>query len=213
MDFRKVWEPWEIRALADQLGVEYSAEDVWAARGFVDGDNSGSASLDWAGKPGDPVEEIMKRVRMPGAELYYFPGGGNSVTFVSPGGIQGIAGRMAYSEVSGCFSLLWDEASTIDLPEKLATAVANTSNVTWPHTWVTPRYATMAEYKQYAPANHFHMIWNLKPARLQHWMDLANVLSITPWQARPSFIEGADRPLPLVYLLNGGENATKIRRV
>jgi L-fucose isomerase len=44
-------------------------------------------------------------------------------------------------------------------------------------------------------------------------MDLANVLSVTPWQARPAFIEGADRPLPLVYLLAGGENEAKLRLV
>jgi L-fucose isomerase len=212
MDFRKVWEPWEIRGLAETLGVPFAPEDLWAERGFVDGDNSGSAALDWAGMPGDSVEEIMKRVRMPGAELYYFPGGGNSVTFISPGGIHGVAGRMAYSEVSGLFSMIWDEAQTIDLPEKLATAVANTSNVTWPHTWVTPKHANMVEYKQYAPANHFHMIWGLKPARLQHWMDLANVLSVAPWQAQPAFTPGVDRPLPLMYLLNGGENAYKLSR-
>jgi L-fucose isomerase len=212
MDFRKVWEPWEIRALAEKTGVAFSSQDAWAERGFVDGDNSGSASLDWAGRPGEPAEEVMKRVRMPAAEPDYFPGGGNSVTFISPGGIDGIAGRMAYSEPAGLFSLIWDEASTADLPPELATAVANTSNVTWPHTWVMPRYASMAEYKQYAPANHFHMTWNLKPARLQHWMDLAGVLSVTPWQARPAFIPGTDRPLPLVYLLNGGENAWKLRR-
>jgi L-fucose isomerase len=177
----------------------------------VDGDNSGSASLDWAGRPGDPVEEIMKHVYMPGAELYYFPGGGNSVTFISPGGISGIAGRLAYSDITGAFSLIWDEACTVDLPENLAAAVANTSNPTWPHTWVVPKYASMAEYKQYAPANHFHMIWDLAPARLEHWMDLAGVISVTPWQARPAMVEGVDRPLPLLYLLSGGENATKLR--
>ena len=211
MDFRKVWEPWEITRLADSLGVAHGPDDVWAQRGIVDGDNSGSASLDWAGRPGDSPADCMKNVTMPGAELYYFPGGGNSVTFISPGGISGIAARMAYSTVSGCFSLVWDEAVTVDLPEELAQAVANTSNVTWPHTWVVPTYATMAEYKQVAPANHFHMIWDLAPARLQHWMDLANVLSVAPWQARPAFIEGTDRPTPLLYLLNGGEEATKIR--
>jgi L-fucose isomerase len=116
---------------------------------------------------------------------------------------------MTYSSLSGLFGMVWDEATTLDLPGELAQAVANTSNVTWPHTWVCPKYASMAEYKQYAPANHFHMTWNLPPARLQHWMDLANVLSITPWQARPGFVEGVDRPEPLVYLLNGGEQATK----
>jgi len=151
----------------------------------------------------------MKNVSMPGAELYYFPGGGNSVTFVSPGGIEGLAGRMAYSALTGLFTMFWDEACSVDLPQKLATAIANSSNITWPHTWVVPRYASMVEYKQYAPANHFHMIRDLAPARLQYWMDMTNVLSATPWNARPAFIEGTDRPTPLLHLINGGENATK----
>ncbi len=212
MDFRKVWEPHELKERAQELGIEFSEENVWAQRGIVDGDNSGSASLNWAGRQGDSVEDIMKNVHMPGAELYYFPGGGNSVTFISPGGIEGIAGRIAYSELSGMFSLFWDEASTVDLPPKLADFVANSSNVTWPHTWVVPKYASMAEYKQVAPANHFHMVWNLDVARLQYWMDLTNVLSVAPWQARPDFIENIDRPTPLLYLLNGGENVTKRMR-
>ena len=211
MDFRKVWEPWEIQRLARQLNVPFTKKDAWAQRGFVDGDNSGSASLDWAGRPGDTPEQVLKNVSMPGAQLFSFPGGGNSVTFITPGGISGIAARLAYSTVTGCFSLVWDEAETLEVPKKLAEAVRHTSDLTWPHTWVCPKYASMVEYKQYAPANHFHMTWNLSLRRLEHWMDLASVLSVAPWQARPSFIEGTDRPLPLLYLLNGGENATKIR--
>lgn len=209
MDFRKVWEPWEIQKLARSLKVPFSLKDRWASRGIVDGDNSGSASLDWAGRPGDSAEKILKKVGMPGAELYYFPGGGNSVTFITPGGIEGIACRLTYSSLSGMFSMIWDEASTVDLPDRLAKAVANSSNATWPHTWVSPRYASMAEYKQYAPANHFHMIWNLEVARLQYWMDLANVISVAPWQARPAFIEGKDRPMPLLHLISGGESQCK----
>lgn len=209
MDFRKVWEPAAIQAKAKELGVPFTQDDTWAQRGIVDGDNSGSASLDWAGMPGDSVESIMKNIEMPGAELYYFPGGGNSVTFISPGGIEGIASRMAYSDLTGMFSLVWDEAFTVELPSKLASAIANSSNVTWPHTWVVPKHATMDEYKQFAPANHFHMTWNLAPARLQYWMDLTNVISVAPWQARPQFTTGVDRPTPLMYLINGGENTTK----
>ena len=209
MDFRKVWEAGELVSAAKELGIKINGDELWAQKGIVDGDNSGSASLNWAALPGASVEEIMKGVSMPGAELYYFPGGGNSVSFVSPGGIKGIAGRMAYSEMSGMFSLIWDEAESVDLPDELAKVVANSSNVTWPHTWVVPKYATMSEYKQYAPANHFHMIADLKPSVLQFWMDLTNVLSVTPWQARPSFIENVDRPMPLIHLLNGGENITK----
>jgi len=213
MDFRKVWEPWEINRLAERLGMEDAEPDaLWRRRGLVDGDNSGSAAFDWAALPGASVREIMSRVALPIADPGYFPGLGNSVTFVSPGGIEGIAGRMAYSASSGLFSLVWDEATTVALPEKLAEAVCQTSTPTWPHTFVVPRYATMVEYKQYAPANHFHMSWGLKPARLQYWMDLANVLSVAPWQARPAFIEGTDRPVPLLYLLNGGEVNAKLMR-
>jgi len=100
----------------------------------------------------------------------------------------------------------------VDLPAKLADAVANTSNVTWPHTWIVPKYATMPEYKQYAPANHFHAIWGLSPARLEYWMDMANVLSVTPWSRRAAWVEVLDRPVPLLYLLNGGEAQTKLMR-
>ena len=209
MDFRKVWEPWEICALADKLEIRRNGSTLWEKRGFVDGDNSGSASLDWAALPNTPVDKIMERVSMPLADPGYFPGGGNSVTFVTPGGIEGIAGRLTYSAVNNMFSLIWDEAMTVDLPDKLAKAVANTSTPTWPHTWVVPKYARMAEYKQYAPANHFHMTWRLRPARLQYWMDLANVLSIAPWQDRPAFCEGTDRPQPLIHLINGGEARAK----
>ena len=212
MDFRKVWEPWEINQLAEQLGLGAESPDaLWRRKGLVDGDNSGSASFDWAARPGASVEEIMDGVRFPRADEFYFPGGGNSVTFFSPGGIKGIAGRMAYSALTDMFSLVWDEACTVDLPNALAEAVAATSTPTWPHTWVVPENATMGEYKQFAPANHFHMTWDLSPARLEYWMDLANVLSVTPWQARPAYLEGVDRPTPLLYLVNGGENATKLR--
>ncbi len=213
MDFRKVWEPWEIVRLAESLGMgEVEPEALWRKKGFVDGDNSGSAAFDWAALPGAAVEEILSGVSLPQADPGYFPGLGNSVTFVSPAGLRGIAGRLAYSAATNLFSLTWDEAETISLPGKLSETVCRTSTATWPHTFVVPKYATMGEYKQYAPANHFHMTWGLTPARLEFWMDLANVLSVTPWQARPAYVEGVDRPTPLLYLLNGGEAATKALR-
>jgi len=209
MDFRKVWEPWEIKERASELGVKVNGNELWALKGLVDGDNSGSASLNWAGMPGEPMVSLLKKVQMPGAELYYFAGGGNSISFISPGGIKGIASRLTYSHLTGMFSLIWDEAETVDIPEKLAKFVSQSSNETWPHSWIVPKYATMTEYKQFAPANHFHMTWGLKPAVLQYWMDLTNVMSVTPWQSRPSFIEGTDRPQPLFFLINGGENLAK----
>ncbi|OGF46992.1 MAG: hypothetical protein A2452_01315 [Candidatus Firestonebacteria bacterium RIFOXYC2_FULL_39_67] len=212
MDFRKVWESREVKQLIAKLKISgVKKNEAWMEKGFVDGDNSGSASFNWAAKPGASVKEIMSNVSFPLADEGYFPGMGNSVTFVSPGGIEGIAGRLAYSSLSDMFTLVWDEASTAELPKKLAGAVCNTSNAGWPHTFVVPKYASMVEYKQYTPANHFHMTWGLKPARLQYWMDLNNVLSSTPWVKRPAFVEEIDRPLPLLYIINGGETNAKLK--
>ncbi|MCG8306929.1 MAG: hypothetical protein MI975_06005 [Cytophagales bacterium] len=211
MDFRKVWEPSELKAFAGLRGIELNGNTTWEQRGFVDGVNSGSASFDWAALPGAAPEEILKKITFPKA-VEYFSYLGNSVHFISPAGIEGIAARLAYSSLSGMFSMVWDEAETVLPPEKLARAVCETANPTWPHTFVMPKYATMTEYKQYAPANHFHMTWNLKRARLQFWMDMANVLSVAPWAVKPEFEEGIDRPLPLLYLINGGEDQTKLMR-
>jgi L-fucose isomerase len=203
MDFRKVWEGWEVKALAQKIGVKISPKADIITKGLVDGDNSGSAAFDWAAKPGASVKDIMKKITMPLADNDYFPGGGNSVTFVTPEGIEGIAGRLAFSSINNKFSLIWDQAYTTAVPVKLEKVMCNLTNWNWPHTFVVPKYASMVEYKQYAPANHLHMTWNLPVSRVQYWMDLTGVASVTPWAARPTFIEGVDRPVPLVKLLNG----------
>ena len=209
MDFRKVWEPREIKELAQSMNIPMDGTGTWETKGFFDGNNSGSAAFDWAAKPGSSIEQIMSRISLPLQDKFYFPGGGNSVTFLTPGGIEGIVGRLGYNAISGMFSMVWDEAYTIDLPEDLGKAVCQTSNKEWPHTFITTKYASMYEFKQYAPANHNHMVWGLPVARLQYWMDFTNVLSVTPWSSRPSLVQGVDRTTPLLYLQNGGENATK----
>ncbi|HEX9074749.1 MAG TPA: hypothetical protein VF932_03180 [Anaerolineae bacterium] len=210
MDFRKVWEKWELEVLAKKVGARLPADEIWVRKGLVDGDNSGSAAFDWAANPGASIEEILSGVSMPLQDRNYFPGMGNSVTFVSPGGLQGIAGRLTYSSLSNLFGLNWDEASTAQVPDELARALSQATNREWPHTFVVPKYATMYEYKHYPPANHFHMIQGLSPARLEYWMDLNNVMSQVNWAARPSFVEGVDRPVPLLYLENGGETNAKL---
>jgi L-fucose isomerase len=214
MDFRKVWEAWEIRDLAKKIDIKsLDKKTDWYNKGLVDGDNSGSASFDWAAEPGTSVRKIMDGVAMPLADEGYFPGGGNSVTFMTPPGIEGIAARCTYSSTTGLFSMIWDEAHTTTVPKELGEAMCNLTTPTWPHTFVVPKYASMLEYKQYPPANHFHMTWDLPVARLQHWMDLTVVLSVTPWAARPKFIEGIDRPQPLIHLINGGEHTFKLSRI
>lgn len=211
MDFRKVWENQDIIEISKKLNIDVDKNTNWFKRGFVDGDNSGSASFNWAAKPETSENEIMKNISFPQVNKEYFPGGGNSVHFKSPGGINGIAARLAFSSLTGMFSLIWDEAQTVELPNDLANAVMKLSDIGWPHTFITPKHASMHEYKHYAPANHFHMTWNLPVARMQFWMDLANVLSLTPWKEMEYGREGIDRPLPLLYILNGGENETKLK--
>jgi L-fucose isomerase len=194
MDFRKVWESGEVKKLLKKLKISnVKKNEPWLEKGFVDGDNSGSASFNWAAKPGSSVKEIMSKISFPLADPGYFPGMGNSVTFVSPGGIKGVAGRIAYSSLSDIFTMVWDEAETAELPKKVADAVCSTSNVGWPHTFVVPKYASMVEYKQYTPANHFHMTWGLKPARLQYWMAC---FQAPPGQNAPSL----SKPLTALYL-------------
>lgn len=209
MDFRKVWEAWEIKDLAKKNGIKLSPKADYILKGLVDGNNSGSAAFDWAAKPGTAVSKIMNGVSMPLADPGYFPGGGNSVTFMTPSGINGIAGRIAYSSLTNKFTLIWDEATTTEVPKKLEKAMCNLTSKDWPHTFIVPKYASMVEYKQYAPANHLHMTWDLPVARLQYWMDLTGVQNVTPWVARPKFIEGVDRPEPLIHLINGGESKYK----
>ena len=45
---------------------------------------------------------------------------------------------MAYSSLSGMFSLIWDEAETTEVPDELGKAMCNLTNPTWPHTFVVP---------------------------------------------------------------------------
>jgi L-fucose isomerase len=211
MDFRKVWEPDELENLAEEKGIAIDKDADWFQKGLVDGVNSGSASFNWAGPPDASAEELMEQISFPKA-VDYFMYLGNSAHFISPAGIGGIAARLAYSSLSGMFSLVWDEAETVCPSPELAEAICETANPTWPHTFIRPKHATMNEYKQYAPANHFHMTRNLKASRLQYWMDLANVLSVAPWEQLKKYREGIDRPQPLLYLLNGGEKQTKMLR-
>ena len=133
MDFRKVWEPNEIKEFAKQNKVKLSGNSIWEKKGFVDGVNSGSASFDWAALPGTPHNEIIGKISFPKA-VEYFSYMGNSVHFISPAGIEGIAARLAYSSLSGMFSLVWDEAETVLPPMKFTKLICETANPTSPHT-------------------------------------------------------------------------------
>ncbi len=200
MDFRKVYEPWEIERNARELRIDVNRyrNELWLKRGFIDGNNSGSASLDFAEK-----HFLFK------AEPNYFPGGGFSVGFISPKGIKGLAGRLAWSDLGGLFTMVQDEAQSVELPAPLAEKICHASDYTWPHTFLTLDHVPAGLAKVGIPANHFHMVAGLPRRRWQHFSDYALILNFK-WENAPEYEEGLDRPLPMLWRINGGETAAKM---
>jgi L-fucose isomerase len=200
MDFRKVYEPWEIERNARALGLDLKKfrNEPWIERGFIDGDNSGSGSLDYGDR-----WFLFKAVE------FYFPGLGFSVSYLSPKGIKGVAGRVAYSDLSGLFTMVQDEAQSVELPAPLAEKVCHASDYTWPHTFLTFDHVPASQAKMGMPANHFHMVTGMPRRRWQHFSDYANILNYR-WENAPEYVEGLDRPLPMLYRTNGGETAAKL---
>jgi L-fucose/D-arabinose isomerase len=200
MDFRKVYEPWEIEKNARAIGLDIGKlkAEPWMERGFIEGNNSGSASLDYA-----------EKWFLFNAVEYYFPGLGFSVGYLSPKGIKGVAGRLAFSDLSGLFTMVQDEAQTIALPAPLAEKVCHASDYTWPHTFLTFDHVLASQAKMGMPANHFHMVTGLTRRRWQHFSDYANILNYR-WENTPEYVEGLDRPVPMLYRTNGGETPAKM---
>jgi len=200
MDFRKVYEPWEIKDNARRLKINLTPykNAPWMDRGFIDGNNSGSASLDYAEK-----WYLFKAVE------YYFPGLGYSVGFVSPKGITGLAGRLAYSDLCGLFTMIQDEAESVELPEAMMERVCHASDYSWPHTFLTFRHVPASLAKVGIPANHFHMVRDLSRRRWQHFSDYNLILNYL-WENTPAYTEGLDRPAPMLWRTNGGETAAKM---
>ncbi len=200
MDFRKVYEPWEIKKNARELGLSLKGleKEPWFERGFIDGDNSGSASLDYCKKA-----FLFKAVE------FYFPGGGYSVSYLSPKGLRGMAGRLAYSDLCGLFTMVQDEVRSVELPAALAERVCHASDYTWPHSLLTFDHVPAGLAKVGMPANHFHMVTGLARRRWQHFSDYAGILNYR-WENMPEFTEGVDRPLPMLYRVNGGETTAKL---
>ena len=200
MDFRKVYEPWEIEKNARELKLDLAPfkNEPWMERGFIDGNNSGSASLDYAREA-----YLFKAIE------YYFPGLGFSVGYVSPKGIKGMVGRVAYSDLSGMFTMVHDEAQSIELPPSLLERCCHASNYSWPHTFLTFEHVPSSLAKVGIPANHFHMITDMPRRRWQYFSDY-NLILNHHWENTPDYTEGVDRPLPMLWRVNGGEVQAKM---
>ncbi len=198
-DFRKVYEPWEIARKAKELGIALDQAAPYMQRGCIDMDNSGSGSLDWA-------EESF----LFDAAGHYFPGGGFSVGFISPAGIQCQAGRLAYSDLTGTYTMVQGEAESVTLPAPIAEAFCHASSYSWPHTFLSFKEVPASIAKYGCPANHIHMVRNLPRRRWQYFSDYTNILNFR-WEGTPAFTENVDRMEPMLYRTAGGETAVKLK--
>lgn len=198
-DFRKVWEAKDLMVTANSLDMQLPNEP-WATHGVVDYDNSGSAAFAWAGKPGMTVEQYMEGVSMPLADPFYFPGGGNSVTFMTPGDIQMLTGRLWYVQPKNTWALTWDDAITCGLPDALAEKLASLSSPGWPHTWVMFRNFMLQLVKHISPANHWHSVWNTDRRRLLYALDNLGIRNLHASKF-PSYVPGYDIPPTLLSLI------------
>jgi L-fucose isomerase len=198
-DYRKVYEPWEIQQKADQLGVAVDPESLYMKMGTIDMDNSGSGSLDWCKE--SFLFEVFK---------HYFPGGGFSTGYVSPGGIECFAGRLAYSDLQGTFTMISGEAISVELPPEITEAFCHDSSYSWPHTWITFKDVPASITKYGCPANHMHMVQKLPVRRWQYFSDYTNVLN-HHWEGAPAFRESRDRMEPMMYRIAGGEVNVKLK--
>jgi L-fucose isomerase len=199
-DVRKVYEPWEIQRKAETLGLKVDPSELYMQVGFVDMDNSGSGPIS---------KEWVKESYLFQVDDFYFPGGGFSTGYISQGGIKCTAGRLGYSDLTGCFTMVQAEAQSVDLPVALAEAFAHASNYTWPHLWAAFVGLPASIVKYGCPANHMHLVQGLPRRRWQYFSDYARVLNYQ-WPNLPVFTEGLDRPEAMVYRLAGGETFCKV---
>ncbi len=106
---------------------------------------------------------------MPLADPGYFPGMGNSVSFFLLAVWKVLLRAWLTARSLICQHGL-GRSSYAEVPEPLASALSQATNETWPHSFVVTNMQHV-QYKHYPPANHFHMVQGLNPARLQYWMD------------------------------------------
>jgi L-fucose isomerase len=199
-DYRKVYEPWEIQRKADELGIDLDPDAPYMRLGCIDMDNSGSGSLDWA------KDSYLFEVYG-----HYFPGGGFSTGFLSPGGIECLAGRLAYADLTGMYTMVADEAVSVELPGPIAESFMHASSYTWPHTWLTFKNVPASINKYCCPANHIHMVQKLPKRRWQYFSDYTGILNADWENLEHPFVEGVDRVQPMLFRTAGGETTAKLR--
>ena len=163
MDFRKVWEKWELEALAKRVGARCRLMKCGRRRAWWTATTPAARPL--IGQPGR-VRASRKSCPwvMPLKSRYFRAGQFGDVGFA--GWLDWHRGTI---DVQQFFRFVWVELGRSDdgrVPDHLAQVLCQATNRGWPRTFIVPKYATMYKYKHYPPANHVHMVQGLSPAQL-----------------------------------------------
>ncbi|MFD5869347.1 L-fucose isomerase [Corynebacterium sp. NPDC060344] len=147
-DVRTYWSPEAVKRVT---GHELTGH---AAGGFIDLRNSGATTLDaacgardaegnptikpWWEMEDDEIERDLKATTFHAATKEYFPGGGFSTHFTTPGEVPVTAARLNMVEGLGPV-LQVTEGWTIELPDEVRDTIVNRTDRTWPTTFFAPR--------------------------------------------------------------------------
>ncbi|MFM8653874.1 MAG: L-fucose isomerase, partial [Verrucomicrobiota bacterium] len=146
-DVRTYWSPEAVKRVT---GAKLTGT---TSGGFLHLINSGPAALDGAGrqkiggqpamKPFWEISDTEEKACLEATTWHpsiteYFPGGGWSTRFLTPGGMPCTIHRL--NLVRGLGPVLQiAEGQTVDLPAKVTQILEERTNPTWPTTWFVPR--------------------------------------------------------------------------
>ena len=122
------------------------------------------------------------------------------MTFMTPGDIEMLTGRLWYVQPKDKWALTWDDAVTCELPDVLAKKLAGLSSPGWPHTWVAFQNFALDLVKHISPANHWHAVWNTDRRRLLYALDSFGIQNLHASKF-PAYTAGRDIPPPLLSLI------------
>jgi len=220
-----------IRLASDLRGFAQHFKEIslhrgksYMKKGIINGNNSGSAALDYAAKKGATPKKIMDRVTFPAVVPFYFRGMANSTSFRSPEGIYGVLASMAFAHPN-IFSMYADTVRTVSPKGKLGNMLFTETNPTWPESLMEFTSITGNDRDGYTdaelanhmgPANHFVMCrtdgsegQRRLMRRMQYFSDMVNMQMLN-YEAKEIEYTPGLRPTPTFYNNRGGERATKI---
>ncbi|MBN8711350.1 MAG: L-fucose isomerase [Verrucomicrobia bacterium 61-8] len=213
-DVRTYWSPGAV------LRVTGHELDGPAAGGFLHLINSGPAALDGSGRQtrnGNPamkpfwditdieVQTCLEATTWHPSITEYFPGGGWSTRYVTPGGMPATICRINLVKGLGP-TLQIAEGETVELPEKCHKTLEERTNPTWPTTWFVPRVTGNGAFRDvYTVMNN----WGANHCALSYGHIGADLITLATLLRIPVYMHNVENIFrPNVWAAFGTEDTT-----